>query len=216
MHVSYLEEDTEAYTLFLSDSEKGKMVEQKDGNVTLEYALELENWNIITMQQSSSQSYNASKYKNLDKLIEYVRGYQPTAKLYWHMTWAYDTDQLISSESSFASSVAMYNGIVEAVSEVIIPSGEFSLVIPVGTAIQNLRTSSLGDDQTRDGHHLSYGIGRYTAALTWFRFICDVGVENITWTPSSYPEIETNIAIIKEAVENAYKSPFTLTESSYK
>ena len=212
MHLDYALNDKAEYTLYLSDSEQGKMVAQSD-LVTLEYGLSLDDWDIITMQQASKHSYQSSKYANVDELIDYVREYQPDSKLYWHMTWAYDTDYLNETESSFADSTAMYNGIIDAVSENILTSDKFSVVIPVGTAIQNLRTSYLGDDQTRDGCHLSRGIGRYTAALTWFAHICGVGVESVQWTPDSYFEVSENLDVIKEAVNNSYLNCFEITES---
>ncbi len=36
-----------------------------------------------------------------------------------------------------------------------------------GTAIQNLRTSYMGDTLTRDGYHLEVNTGRYTVSMTW-------------------------------------------------
>ena len=203
---------SEIYTLYISDSDSGKMVSQS-GIYNLEYAMTLEDWDIITMQQASSQSYQSAKYENVENLVNYVKGYQPEAKLYWHMTWAYDTYHLEDTDNKFENSLEMYEGIVGAVSENILTSDSFSLVIPVGTAIQNLRTSHLGDSQTRDGYHLNKGVGRYTAALTWLKFMYDIDLADITYTPSSYPEIAENLDVIKEAVNNAYLNPYEVTDS---
>ena len=43
-------------------------------------------------------------------------------------------------------------------------------IIPYGTAIENLRSSSLNNeyDLTRDGLHLAYGLGRYAAACCYY------------------------------------------------
>ena len=49
-----------------------------------------------------------------------------------------------------------------------------STIIPSGTAIQNARTTSLGQDSnalTRDGLHLTLGVGRYIAAMSWYESI---------------------------------------------
>ena len=59
----------------------------------------------------------------------------------------------------------MYNAIIETTQSFILPNSQFSMIVPVGTAIQNARTSYLGDNLNRDGTHLDYGIGRYIAAL---------------------------------------------------
>ncbi len=45
------------------------------------------------------------------------------------------------------------------------------IVIPCGLAIQNARSSALGDTMCRDGYHLNYTYGRYTASCVWFEFI---------------------------------------------
>ena len=45
------------------------------------------------------------------------------------------------------------------------------IVIPCGLAIQNARSSALGYTMCRDGYHLNYTYGRYTASCVWFEFI---------------------------------------------
>lgn len=45
------------------------------------------------------------------------------------------------------------------------------IVIPCGLAIQNARSSALGDTMCRDGYHLNYTYGRYTASCVWFEII---------------------------------------------
>lgn len=46
-------------------------------------------------------------------------------------------------------------------------------IIPTGTVLQNLRTSSLNNDMdlTRDGYHMDYGLSRYAAACAVFESI---------------------------------------------
>ena len=62
-------------------------------------------------------------------------------------------------------------------SQLSIPNSQFStlnsqlIVIPCGLAIQNARSSALGDTMCRDGYHLNYTYGRYTASCVWFEFI---------------------------------------------
>ena len=59
----------------------------------------------------------------------------------------------------------MYNAIVDCVKD-LMKEYHFDILIPSGTAIQNARTSSLGDTFNRDGYHLKRTYGRYTAACT--------------------------------------------------
>ena len=57
------------------------------------------------------------------------------------------------------------------------PNSQFSILnsqlilIPCGLAIQNARSSALGDTMCRDGYHLNYTYGRYTASCVWFEII---------------------------------------------
>ena len=51
----------------------------------------------------------------------------------------------------------MYNSIIDAVNKAS-KLVKIDHIVPVGTAIQNGRTSSIGDNFTRDGYHLSIGI----------------------------------------------------------
>ena len=109
--------------------------------------------------------------------------------------------------------MGMYDSIVTAVKGNILTDKDFIMVIPTGTAIQNLRTSLYGDTVTRDGFHLAYDSGRLAAAMMWLKSLtgCDLG--QITWTPSAYAYTPVQIAAIREAVDNAYKNPFQVTPS---
>ena len=103
--------------------------------------------------------------------------------------------------------------IVQTVQNKICPNDSFSKVIPCGTAIQNARTSFVGDTLTRDGYHLTYDLGRYIAGLTLIRTLTGLSVENIAYAPANVNEDYRNVAI--EAAENAIAEPFAVTASAY-
>ena len=220
-HWENITNDADAYRLYLS-SETKKTMTTATNTASIRYALELEDWDIVTMQQKSSQSGMPEHYGNLQNIIDYVKSYVPDAKLYWHMTWAYSPSRSASYEQYGKTQIGMYNAIVDTVNTVIIPNGSFDGIIPTGTAIQNLRTSLLGDDLTRDDTHLSNGTGRYTAAMIWAKVLTGCDISLIDGTPSnpadnaSYgTEINANIVYIREAVNNAYATPFAITNSIY-
>ena len=100
----------------------------------------------------------------------------------------------------------MYSAIVSAVESKILTNTAISGIIPSGTAIQNLRTSPLGDTLTRDGFHLSYGIGRYIAALTFFKSLTGIDIDNVKWTPDEVDDNARKLAIA--CANNSIKSPF--------
>ena len=184
---------------------------------TLEYRLKdgvcQQAWDVVTMQQGSHDSGVKESYKALPELIEFVRSKLGQVKLAWHMTWAYQQD---STHFGFANyqqdQKVMYNAILDAVQSCALATGEFAMLIPVGTAVQNARTSCLGDTITRDGFHLSIPYGRYIAALTWGRVLTGKSVVGISYAPEGVDEKMKAIAI--ESVENAVKSPFEVTQSA--
>ena len=111
--------------------------------------------------------------------------------------------------------MTMYNAILSAVESEILSNEEFKAIIPTGTAIQNLRTSFIGDNLTRDDHHLSYDKGRFLAALTYAKAITGCDLSQITYTPPAYTFTANTVAAMKEAVDNACAHPYEITQSTY-
>ena len=180
-------------------------------------ALKSEEWDLITMQQGSPVSGVPSSYDPyLASLVASVRTYCADAELAWHMTWAY---QASSTHSGFANygkdQMTMYNAIANAVQTKVVPTGWFVTVIPNGTAVQNLRTSFIGDNLTRDGYHMSYDKGRYLTALTFAQAITGRSIADVSYIPAGYTITEKEAIAMKEAVANACKTPYAVTESSY-
>ena len=133
------------------------------------------------------------------------------------MTWAYHAS---SNNGHFENydddQMTMYNAIISTVQSEVLTKSDISGVIPVGTAIQNLRTSYIGDNLHRDtSTHLTLDIGRYTAALTWVCYLTGASPYNISWVPSSYEAIKDDLDVIYEAVSNAIATPFTVTDSKF-
>ena len=166
-------------------------------------------WDVVTIQQVSTDSGRPASYKNLEKVVGILRQKEPQAKILWHMTWAYQQN---SDHWAFAyynkDQMTMYNAITATVQEQVLPLTTIDGVIPSGTAVQNLRTSSLGDTLTADGYHLSDTYGDYTAALTWYCTITGAKAETVTYRPES---IVDQWAEIAAAVDNAVKTPYAVT-----
>ena len=61
--------------------------------VSIREALEERPWDVVTVQQASHDSGMPETYEPYGtELLDYVRRYAPQAKIYFHMTWAYETD----------------------------------------------------------------------------------------------------------------------------
>ncbi len=188
-------------------------------NISMLSALKDENWDYISLQQSSALSGIAKTYNgDLDYLVKYIMKNRPlkTTKLCWHMTWAYAKSfREEKFEAYHFNQKEMYTAICKAVTKKIEPNEKFSFMIPVGTAIQNLRTSYIGDRLNRDGRHLNE-IGRYTAALMFIKSL-GISVDNISWVPkgrSCENLSQSYLPAIKAAVNAAFENPLKITSQS--
>ncbi len=185
---------------------------------TMSSALSDEKWDYITMQQASGVSGVAGSYvPALEKLADTLSRACPDAKLVWHQTWAYQQN---STHSSFASygkdQKKMYGMIVSCVKSCVEEEERIEYIIPAGTAVQNLRTSYLGDTLTRDGYHMDYRIGRYVTGLTWACTFTGVDASAIKYNPAASGINADMLRAAAEAVNNAISSPLAVTESTVK
>ncbi len=185
----------------------GKMT--RTANYTLDKALRDEQWDYVSLQQVSQLSgmYNSFQ-PHLDSLIAYVRARVPaTTKLIWHVTWAYAQN---STHGGFANydrnQDKMYRAIVEGAQRLKKENAQFSLFVPVGTAIQNARTSFVGDHLNRDGFHLDLVLGRYTAACTWFECLFGTKVVGNRYAPKGLDKAQK--AVAQWAAHLAVELPF--------
>ena len=212
-HASHFTSNNASYTYYKNTDNKWTST----ASYAPHTALTEQEWDFISMQQASGVSGVASSYDPfLDNLISVVKQKSPNSELVWHMTWAYQGDSTHSSFPTYGSNqMTMYNAIVSAVQSRIVGDGNFVKIIPTGTAVQNMRTSFVGDTLTRDGYHMSYDNGRYLAALTFAKGITGCDLSKVNYTPSQYSYTDTIRAAMKEAVENAMTKPFEVTASTY-
>ena len=209
-HLVYAERNYAAYTYYTNTD--GDWKETK--NYSIEQAVKSENWDYITFQQASGSSGISSTYDDLDLLIDIVKPLCQEAKLVWHMTWAYQQDSTHEEFTKYDSDQeTMYHAIVSAVNEKIENNDDIDFVIPAGTAIQNARTSYIGDNLTVDGFHLSLDIGRYIAGLTFSHVLTGLSIDDVEYQPEAVTESQKQVAI--EAVKNCFVQPYEVTESVY-
>ena len=179
---------------------------------SIETAVLDEDWDYISYQQVSNNSGQYETYTTpLPKLVEYVkeRTTNPEAKHILHQTWAYSQNSTHTAFPNYQSNqVIMYNAIVQAVRKAQ-ETFKMDLVIPAGTAIQNGRNTLIGDNFNRDGYHLDLGIGRYTAACTWFEAITGINVIGNSFKPAALTDLEAEIA--QHAAHSAVVNPDEVT-----
>lgn len=193
-----------------------KVVGGKNSNQrkTLLECIQDEEWDYIAFQQVSQDSGDYPTYEPwLTRLLEYVKQHvrNPKVKYALHRTWAYPQN---SDHGAFKKynkdQLQMFRSIVDATNQSKKQHKEFRMIIPAGTAIQNARTSFIGDNFNRDGYHLTFGLGRYTAACTWLEKITKQKAIGKKFRPKGVSEEEALIA--QKAAHYAVRHPDKVTE----
>ena len=190
-HADFLMRDTAAYSHRIC-SNQSTFLHGRDGEgfrlikdtISLRQALREGKYDYISLQQASHDSGIRASYEPwLSLLIDTVRAYQPEAQICWMQTWAYSRDakhpaypRYHSDQQEMWDSIVSCSNYVLDIMEKQLPSfqgggGGRPLLIPCGTAIQLARQTKLGDTLCRDGYHLNYVYGRYTAACVWYEIL---------------------------------------------
>ena len=170
-----------------------------------------EQWDVISLQQASHFSGIPATYANLAQFKRLVKSYTTNlhVRFVWHMTWAYAEDFQSKNFAAYGNSQhKMYAAIVSTMQQVL-PAVGLESVIPSGTAIQ-LARYRLGDVLNRDGFHLSYTLGRYTAACTWCEFLTGRIVDGNPYRPDAISEEEAHVC-----QEEAHEACFMQRQNRY-
>ncbi len=182
-------------------------------NVSIATAMADEPWDYISFQQVSQESGIFSTFQEkLPTLYNYVKekALNPNVKYLLHQTWAYAQN---STHDGFVNydkeQMKMYNAIVNTYNQAKSLIGA-EKIVPSGTAIQNARTSVVGDNFTRDGYHLSIPFGRYVAAATWYEAIFGKSSVGNNYKPSELSDFEASIA--QNAAHYAIQNPNDVTQ----
>ncbi|HLT53520.1 MAG TPA: DUF4886 domain-containing protein [Flavobacteriaceae bacterium] len=184
----------------------------KTPGVSISTALADEKWDYISFQQVSTKSGLYDTYVSpLTNLLAYVKSKSdPETKFILHQTWAYRKS---SPEKRFenygGSQEGMYQAIVETTRR-IKKDFDFDLLVPSGTAIQNARTSFIGDNLNRDDLHLTLYLGRYIASCAWYETIFNTKVIGNKFLPENITAHQAEMA--QHAAHYARKKPFRVTE----
>ncbi len=200
-HYRNMLSEERVYTLEMNGSSTGFCVSLKEALLNRE-------WDVITVQQVSSQSPNYDTYQPyLDGLVEYIRRFAPKAKIAVHQTWAYEQASVRLTENMGYSDykemlcdiVKSYQTAAEHIhADFIIPSGEV-----FGAMLEN------GIEKVhRDTFHASRGLGRYALGLIWYKTLIGNDVLENTFCDFDEEVSAEQIVIAKKCVmevANRYK-----------
>ncbi len=181
-------------------------------NFSLAEAITDEPWDYVSFQQSSPLSGQYNSYSPyLAELIKFARQHavNPEMEIIFHVTWAYAQSSTHAGFANYENNqMSMYHAIIEAAKQAA-AENDIHIVVPSGTAIQNGRTSSLGDTFCRDGYHLELNYGRYTASCTWYETLFKKSVVGNEYVPSNITPLQARIAQL--SAHHAVKDPWKIT-----
>ena len=214
-------------------------------NVTALTALQEEEWDFVTVQSSPDyiggqtinsfkegvnndgtqvSNVNMTEYEAMDQITDWIKANATNAdvKIDYHMIWSFSEGcNLWSYTYHDYDQMKMYQNIVNITQLKVQNHEDINRVIPSATAIQNARSSFMGDtfnmpDATQggnDGYHLN-DRGDYVAALTWY---CHYSGDNANIMAGYTGVLTTDeFLAVAEAVNNALDIPYAVTESTHK
>lgn len=173
-----------------------------------------DDWDAVVIQPSLDKAgvYDA---ESLEYIVNTVRTFCEFTPIFWNMTWAYKATSTAEAFKNYGSDqLAMYTAVAD-VAEQVAANKEFAGVIPLGTLIQNIRTSYIEDNVTSDDAHLSVNIGQLAAAYMWAQVLTG---KNPTQAATPFmPALRYDpdcVPAMLEAFTNAMAKPFEVTDAT--
>ena len=187
------------------------------GNETSERSLAQilkdERWDVVSFQ---TQSAKAARRETIDpglgQLLKYVRKRVPKgARLMFFQTWPY-ARQSTKHWMMFGHNNVDMDPLLASVSEEF--CGKYGLgVIPIGTAIQNLRSSFNMSGDVTHADHLNCTIGSYTAAATFYEAVTGRDARELTEVYKPYTlENHVRREMAAKCAHFACLDPFKMTD----
>lgn len=229
-HWSNVDVDTENdYGAGYSESVNGKPAVDLDSALSLrdKYidGISRHEWDYVVIQHGPNHVEKRETYSHLRDLLDFIKAHLKSdrTKFLYHMIWKYNDNVNGGSTAQF------YDEILDITRNLVLCEPEFVGVIPSVTMRQNMMSSYLTDkDISRDYGHMSLGLGRYALGLLWYAYITGGSIEDVKYIPSledvrpvllekySFDGVRAEyLPIVKEAIENALKSPYAITPSRY-
>lgn len=158
-------EDTPDYDFYYSDGGGWKL----SGIKTIDEALTLLDWDIITIQQTSGHSGLYRTYQPyLDNLVQLFRETNPAGLLAWHYTWAYTPWTEHPEFNNYGrDSDKMYDAIMEAGDKASIG---FDIKILSAPLIKKMREefADVENGFSSDGYHIVDDFALYALSALWY------------------------------------------------
>ena len=138
------------YRLTYLKSENGNVAFTSEGVKTIKYAMNDMEWDIVIIQghdveQMYGGTYSNQFKSNLEYLTDYIKSFDSSVEIGYYMTWRRNQEDMNRLKAYW-----------QMMQEVVEKNDNVSFVIPVGTAVENARTTFLGElDYTSTGSGFS-------------------------------------------------------------
>lgn len=186
-------------------------------NVTFNYGLQDEAWDVITITQGEGKYGIPQSYDGcLEELIGHLNTYKtnPDAQIAFHMTWAFPKDSTITRFQLYANNQdVMFKCIADTARDRIMTMDEVDFLLPSGSAIQNARTVMGDVFSASDRFHLG-ALGEYVAGYTWFTYLTGQSIDELKYIDDSVGSSEVYRQAILDAVNATFRDPYTVTDVS--
>ena len=245
-HVEFLTKNSPEYNLYISSTDDPNNTPNITNDVTMEYALRFDYWDLIIMQGgvfeiAEKTTYTNANIKTIQKYVQETC-LNPNVKFAWHMTWVPPVDNSLRDQYPYPENNTYYTGyraysddratmykcVTDCVQNYIVTDETFQFVIPTATAMENALSSYLEEkDIHRDYVHAS----DLTRVMNSYVWLCKIfGIEELTELKvdsipmtlfksmtgtQDYVFTEGEKNVMLEAVNNAIKNPFAVTQSQY-
>ncbi|MDA3926092.1 MAG: DUF4886 domain-containing protein [Kiritimatiellae bacterium] len=196
---------------------------------TLKEIVESREWDVIVIGNSAANSPRWSTYQpHMRQWIRTIKMHatNPNMVLATYMGWTPSPNGKYLKAYGYDTVEAMMSAQIQTIQKAVFESG-IDLLIPTGTAFHSLRTTSVNNDEylTRDALHLDLGVGRYTAALSFFGTILTPvfgeGVAGNSYrspnqktAPNYVPVTDITAPIVQRCVQSAIADRFYLYDMS--
>lgn len=200
-------------------TEEYSETEIKTNRSYLEDGLALYDYDFIIFHQAGISCGQEDSFADLDKLKSWCLEHSSNkqVKFAFNMTWAYNqtTDNPNFEKVYNSSQIEELQANWNVMQNYMEKKSYISAIIPNGTAIQNGRTSFIGDNFHRDNQcHLNDN-GKMTAGLTFLSKLAGYNPYDMTWCPKSIKDNRIP-EVCKESSLNAVNFPYQISESKHR
>ncbi len=214
-HVQYFRADSTIYN-YRKATPSGPMPYRPGSTMKQAIADDDWEWVILQTNYSGASGFKEEYFPYIEVLRDSLRAHlaHPDS-IRWglYMTWAYDKDSKHKHFPKYNNDQALMYSMIADAAPYVMENTDIDILIPAGTAIQNLRTTkAFGDRMNRDGYHMNLDHGRYTVACVWYEALTGRSPLGNPYRPKELSPYQATLCQI--AAHLAMQNPYQVTDMS--